>query len=1222
MRAQLLKGGDILIIRRLSIGQKMFIGFGIIILIMLAVIGNTYINFVKESEAVKWNGHTYKVIQESDCLLMSLLDMETGARGYVITGNESFLEPFNKGNSSYENHYDKLKQLTEDNSEQQQRLYNINNKYKEWVEWEKNIIIAKRKEVSSGKLKLEDLIAIVQSGYGKNMMDELRSILGDINNEEERLLQNRNADLIKMEKETRVIMLTGGALATIAAIIIASLSIRMIVNPVKVVTNTFREIAEGEVNLEARLMSNSEDEIGKMARYFNIFMTKLKELISENRNQSWLTTGRAELNEEMRGVREINTLSSRIITYICRYLNMQIGRFYVKTDSNTFKVFGSYSYNSSEGSPDEFNIGEGLVGQAALEDKIVLVQDVPADYMKIISGLGEAVPKNILIAPCMYHEEIECIIELGSFNQFTDVQLKFIEQVSENIATSINLTKAQTKMEVLLNKTLVQAEELQVQQEELRQNNEELEEQAKILKQSEMNLQTQQEELRVSNEELEEQTKKLEQQKRDISENNKLLRKANHEIEGKAKELEIANKYKSEFLANMSHELRTPLNSIIVLSQLLENKKANEPLTEKQLEYSKTIHSSGKNLLRLIDDILDLSKVESGKIDINFDQVNLAELAENTKSLFTPIILQKNIDFKIEIEDGLPEKIISDEQRLQQIINNLLSNAFKFTETGYVKMNICRPKEEDIKNYKIEENVNKLISIEIIDTGIGIPADKQTLIFEAFKQVDGTISRKYGGTGLGLSISRELARLLGGNIYLKSEEGKGSKFTLVFLDNDNMEQVKLNKEEYSSIDKNYHDNLEEKIISENDINEFTKDEHYESKKEDEKLLLIIEDDEQFSTLLSELAYKKNYKVLIEKNSDEAIKLAVKYKPYAILLDIGLANNSGVRVVDKLQNLEYTKNIPIHIISWKEDKNSYDKMKNLVWHIKKPYNLEELYNLFDKIETSLSNDSKKLLIVDEDKSQSNMIYNNLNERGFKITTLESGLDAYKLLKDEQFDCMILDLNLKDMNGIDLVNKLKEENLVNFPILIYTEGNITQEEEDKLNKYTESIIIKGNNSIDRLLDEVSLFFHSVDSNIDNKNFKNIKFSEEKENLLNNKNILIVDDDMRNVFSLTSALEEKGMNVVVGRNGSEGIKKLYEKNNIDLILMDVMMPEMDGYTAMKEIRKEKQFDNIPIIAITAKSMKEDRQKCIEAGSNDYLTKPVDINKLISLLKVWLYK
>ena len=1200
----------------------MFIGFGIIILIMLAVIGNTYINFVKESEAVKWNVHTYKVIQESDCLLMSLLDMETGARGYVITGNESFLEPFNKGNSSYENHYDKLKQLTEDNSEQQQRLYNINNKYKEWVEWEKNIIIAKRKEVSSGKLKLEDLIAIVQSGYGKNMMDELRSILGDINNEEERLLLNRNADLIKMEKETRVIMLTGGALATIAAIIIASLSIRMIVNPVKVVTNTFREIAEGEVNLEARLMSNSEDEIGKMARYFNIFMTKLKELISENRNQSWLTTGRAELNEEMRGVREINTLSSRIITYICRYLNMQIGIFYVKTDSNTFKVFGSYSYNSSEGSPDEFNIGEGLVGQAALEDKIVLVQDVPADYMKIISGLGEAVPKNILIAPCMYHEEIECIIELGSFNQFTDVQLKFIEQVSENIATSINLTKAQTKMEVLLNKTLVQAEELQVQQEELRQNNEELEEQAKILKQSEMNLQTQQEELRVSNEELEEQTKKLEQQKRDISENNKLLRKANHEIEGKAKELEIANKYKSEFLANMSHELRTPLNSIIVLSQLLENKKANEPLTEKQLEYSKTIHSSGKNLLRLIDDILDLSKVESGKIDINFDQVNLAELAENTKSLFTPIILQKNIDFNIEIEDGLPEKIISDEQRLQQIINNLLSNAFKFTETGYVKMNICRPKEEDIKNYKIEENVNKLISIEIIDTGIGIPADKQTLIFEAFKQVDGTISRKYGGTGLGLSISRELARLLGGNIYLKSEEGKGSKFTLVFLDNDNMEQVKLNKEEYSGIDKNYRDNLEEKIISENDINEFTKDEHDESKKEDEKLLLIIEDDEQFSTLLSELAYKKNYKVLIEKNSDEAIKLAEKYNPYAILLDSGLSDNSGLRVVDKLQNLEYTKNIPIHIISWKEDKNSYDKMKNLVWHIKKPYNLEELYNLFDKIETSLSNDSKKLLIVDEDKSQSNMIYNNLNERGFKITTLESGLDAYKLLKDEQFDCMILDLNLKDMNGIDLVNKLKEENLVNFPILIYTEGNITQEEEDKLNKYTESIIIKGNNSIDRLLDEVSLFFHSVDSNIDNKNFKNIKFSEEKENLLNNKNILIVDDDMRNVFSLTSALEEKGMNVVVGRNGSEGIKKLYEKNNIDLILMDVMMPEMDGYTAMKEIRKEKQFDNIPIIAITAKSMKEDRQKCIEAGSNDYLTKPVDINKLISLLKVWLYK
>lgn len=1221
------EGEKILLIRKLNIGQKMFLGFGIVILIMLAVISNSYVNFVKESEAVAWNVHTYEVIQESDDVLMNLINIETGARGYVITGNESFLEPFNQGKTSYEQHYSKLKQLIADSPEQQQRLINVQEQYEKWLEWENTKIMIVRQKVNLGEAKLEDLIIVVQSGEGKAMMDNMRSILGEINKEEERLLASKNADLINMERETRAIMLIGGILATIAAIIIASLVIRMVVNPVKIVTNTFKEIANGDVNLEARLKINSDDELGNMAKYFNIFMTKLKQLILENKNQSWITNGRAELNEEMRGEQEIAALSSKVINYICKYLNAQIGALYIKTDNNTFKLFGSYAYNIRKNLFNEIKIGEGILGQSALEKQSIVITNIPDDYIKIVSGIGEAAPKNILVAPCIHQKEVECIIELGSFNEITEVQLEFIKQISETVAISINSTKAQIKMKELLDKTLVQAEELQVQQEELRQNNEELEAQAKILKQSEMNLQTQQEELKVSNEELEEQTRKLELQKKDVIISNERLVKAKFEIEEKAKELEIANKYKSEFLANMSHELRTPLNSILVLSQLLENKKDNTPLTDKQLEYAKTIHSSGENLLRLINDILDLSKVEAGKMDINLEKVHLVELTENTKRLFSPIALQNRLDFKIEIEKNLPEEIVSDGLRLQQIVNNLLANAFKFTHDGGVTMKICRPKESDIEGFDVEGNINRLISIEITDTGMGIPLEKQKLIFESFKQSDGTISRKYGGTGLGLSISKELAHLLGGTISLKSQEEKGSTFILTVLDKtgDIEEPVKLTKEKYT--DKN---ELIESILVEiststpdntavNSINEVG---YEETRREDEKLLLIIEDDEQFLGILSELADKKGYKVLSEKSGEEGFKLAEKYKPDAILLDIGLPDINGWRVIDKLKNEEGTKNIPVHIISGRQDKDLGKKSSNLIGYLKKPVNLDELYNLFNNLEGTLSKDFKKLLIVDESKEHTNNIYESLSRRGFQITSLESGLDAYNLLKTEQFDCMIMDLKLKDMSGLALLNKLGDEKLINFPILIHTEKNITQEDEVQLNRYVESIIIKGNSSIERLIDEANLFFHNVESKIENEKIRNIKSNHEKENSLTGKKILIVDDDMRNVFALTSVLEEKGINVVVGRNGAEGIQKLHEVSDVDLIIMDVMMPEMDGYTAMKQIRSEKGFKSIPIIAITAKAMKDDRQKCIEAGASDYLTKPIEINKLISLLRVWLYK
>ena len=1202
-----------MLFKNLKIGQKLFLGFGTVTMLFLVIMGYTYINFEKESKAIDINFHTYNVIRESNDTLISLINMETGARGFALTGKDDFLQPFNEGKIDYEKHYSNIKNLTSSNAAQQKRLENLQKSYEVWLNWENENIVEGRKKVNAGQIKLEDLIKAAQTGNGKKEMDNIRSILSDVIKEEEKLLETRNNNLIRMEMQTRVIMALGGLIGAVLAFGIANLVIRMVINPVSTVTNTFKEISEGEANLEVRLNIKSKDELGDMSRYFNKFMMKLKELITENRNQTWIKTGQTELNEKMSGEQSITTLCNNIITYLSKHVNAQIGAIYVNIDDD-FKLYGSYAYNRRKNLSNEIKLGEGIVGQAALEKQPIIITNVPEDYIKIISGVGEAVPKNIAVIPCLYNNEVKAVIELGSFSEFTDIQLQFLEQISMSTAISIHSAEARTKMTDLLNKTLEQSEELQVQQEELRQSNEELEEQARALMESESRLQTQQEELRSVNEELEERTRNLEIQRNDISVKNENLKNAQAEIEQKAKALEAANKYKSEFLANMSHELRTPLNSILVLSQILANKKDDNRLTDKQLEYAQTINSSGKDLLRLINDVLDLSKVEAGKMDINYENVDLKELALYVKRSFDPIAAQKGLYFNIEFEKDAPEYIISDNMRVQQIVNNLLSNAFKFTQNGGVKMAIGRLKKEKAA---FGSNLEKGITVEITDTGIGIPGDKQKVIFEAFKQSDGTTSRKYGGTGLGLSISKELAKLLGGAIYLKSSEGKGSTFTLILPDNYS-DSAKLsddatwNTEEiaatvnYSKDDEVVH---EEKVLLRS--NSFL-----------EKQLLIIEDDVKFSAILSDLASDKGYNCLTARDGESGIMLAKLKKPDAILLDIGLPDISGWEVIEKLKDDTNTKNIPVHVISGREEKISSEKIDGIIGYLRKPVNLEDIENVLKRFESNVLKPFKKLLIVDSNESEIEAISSVLSKREIEITSLDSGEKAFELLKKENFDCMIVDLKLKDMDGLRFLDMLNAEDMADLPIIINTKELLTQEEELKLKQYAQSIIIKGSRSIERLVAETSLFLHDVDTKMERKQIDAIKLNHEQENVLKDKRILIVDDDMRNVFALTSVLEEKGVTVIVGRNGKEGIEKLQQSNNIDLILMDVMMPEMDGYTAMQEIRKLEKNARIPIIALTAKAMKEDRERCIEAGADDYLTKPLDIDKLISLLRVWLYK
>ena len=1029
--------------------------------------------------------------------------------------------------------------------------------------------------------------------------------------------QNTYGPLIQEESKViiyRIIFIS--CIGLLFAIFITVKMTSFIVQPLKTITNTFKEISEGEANLEVRLKADSKDELGEMSKFFNKFMGKLQIIMTENKKFSWIKTGQTELNEIIQNEKNLGALCNSIISFTARYLDAQIGAIFLKNDDEVYRLTGSYAYPGQKNKSTDLRPGEGIIGQSIIEKNINIINNIPADYINISSGLGEAVPQNIVVIPCLLKGNVYCVMEIGSFYRFTDLQLEFLQAIRESIAISINSVTASDKEKQLLEKTLKQSEELQVQQEELRQSNEELEEQTRALIESEEKLQAQQEELRVTNDELIERTRNLELQKNDINKKNDYLMKARAEIEDKAKALELASKYKSEFLANMSHELRTPLNSILVLSQLLANKKDTEPLTAKQLEFSSTIYSAGTDLLRLIDDILDISKVEAGRLIINMEDVSLRELSINTEKAFRQIAIKKGVEFHIEIDKDLPLFITTDAQRVQQILNNLLSNAFKFTEKGSVRLIMSSPNEEEIADMNID--CDKTVAIHVSDTGIGIAASKQQEIFEAFKQSDGTTSRKYGGTGLGLYITKELVQLLGGNIHITSEVGKGSCFTVVLPINSGYKtEFKMEASSKVQLEAiNLTNNSEEEgiVIKDSVSNQNVNVNH--------KKLLIIEDDLNFSQILSDLAEGRGYQCLLAKNGENGIIKAKEMKPDAIILDIGLPDIDGWKVAEILKLSEETKDIPIHIISG----NEFDKEENykngIIGYLQKPLSLDKINDVFNKISSVIAKSFKKVLMVDSNVAQTQFVAEALEKNGIAVSYVDSGKKVFDILNKEIFDCIILDLKLRDMSGFDLLAKLRDGNTQQIPVIIYTEKNLLKEEEEELKKHAECIIIKGSRSIERLVDEINLFLHELDQSKNDKKDKTISTIIKKEVSLKNKKILVVDDDMRNVFALSGILEDKGIKVIVGKNGKEGIDKLLQNEDTDLILMDIMMPEMDGYTTIREIRKNNKYSKLPIIALTAKAMKEDRQKCIEAGANEYLTKPIDVDKLISILRVWLYK
>ncbi len=923
----------------------------------------------------------------------------------------------------------------------------------------------------------------------------------------------------------------------------------------------------------------------------------------------YLREGQIALSERMRGEQIISRLGQSILSHLVPFTNSQIGAFYLVVADKKLERVSSYAL--SEKQSDKFiDFGEGLVGQVAIEKTPLLIENVPAEYFgRIQSHLGGMVPKSLLICPIIYDNDVTGVIELGSLFPFTEHQRAFLAHVSENIAIAINTSDVRKKVQKLLEQSQTLNEKLQSQKEELRAANEELEEQSFALKESQAQLERQQSELEQTNSRLEEQTQALEQQKEILNEKNEALNKAQVLLQEKATEVQRASQYKTEFLANMSHELRTPLNSSLILSKLLmENAKGN--LTDDQIEFASSINSSGNDLLNLINDILDLSKVEAGKLDLRVEDVFVPKVIEGLKQTFQTLALEKKLEFTVVQDVDVPKSIITDRQRLDQIMKNLISNALKFTEKGAVQVRIYTSSKDHI-------------AFEVSDSGIGIPKEQQAIIFEAFRQADGTTNRKYGGTGLGLSISRDLARLLGGTIDVKSSTSHGSRFTLVLPTTYNEESIAgvIAHQDPIKVTLPLPEKKNRPLIEKKISTLPYEDDRFKLDKT-ARTVLIVEDDVIFSKILFNLAHELKYQCIVAQGADEAYEMVVEFSPDAILLDVNLPDHPGLTVLDRLKENPRTRHIPVHMMSG-EDYTDASLQMGAIGFMLKPVDRNQIKLAFEKLEAKFSQKISRILIVDGDEVQRSSICHLIADEGIEISQVGTAGEALEELKKTVFDCMVMDFVLADMPGTEFLKKLSLEEIASFPpVIVHTGSILTREEEDQLLKYSRSIIIKGARSPERLLDEVTLFLHRVESRTSPEHRKILKSVKSREQVFEGKKFLLVDDDIRNIFALTSALEQRGANIIVGRNGHEALSQLETDPNVDLVLMDIMMPKMDGYEATRQIRKQKRFEKLPIIAVTAKAMKDDHEKCLEAGTNDYLSKPVDLDKLLSLIRVWMPK
>ncbi|GAB4380915.1 MAG: hypothetical protein Kow00121_38200 [Elainellaceae cyanobacterium] len=1206
---------------RFNIGTRIGGGFALGLAILTAIGIAAYQTTNNLIEGSRQERHTYEVIDKLNQLVAELVNAETGQRGYIITGEPSYLDPYKNALEVIDRSYIELQQLIQDTPELQQQLASL-----------QPLVEARLDRLEEGvRLRDDRGFEVAQEftlrNEGRQLMQQIRDLTSDMEAAERELLRQRS-EMSQMAAQQTINTITYGIPASFLLLsLIGWWLSRNISDPLRRLSSTAERIAAGDLSAHLPI-SNSKDETGILTRTFGQMVVNLRETIQANEEQRWLKSNLADLSQSLQGQRNLEAVAHEVLTKVAPLAGAQVGVFYLldsAQDPPVLKLLNSYAYQARKHLANQFHLGEGLVGQCALEKQRILLTNVPEDYIRVSSGLGEAAPLNIVVLPLLFEHQVKGVVELASLQPFSQSQLTFLEEASDLIGVMVNAIAAYNQTQVLLEQSQNLTEELRRQQEELLQSNQLLEEKTQSLQESELLLQQQQEELQQSNEELqqlneelEEKAELLESQKQQVERKNQEIEQARQELEEQAQQLALSSKYKSEFLANMSHELRTPLNSLLILSKLL-SENGDRNLTEKQVEYSQTIYSAGNDLLALINDILDLAKIESGTMAIEIQPVSLIGLQVDLERTFRPLALSKGLHFTIELDEPLPPTLSTDPKRLQQILKNLLANAVKFTERGGVTVHIHLT------------NANQ-IAFAVHDTGIGIPAEKQQIIFEAFQQGDGTINRRYGGTGLGLSISLELTRLLKGRIELISQPGQGSTFTLYlpvhYLEDGNGRQPESASTDSSLLPLRSPIAPSPPLIPSSSppvppppLPAGIEDDRTNLQPGD-RVLLVIEDDISFARILLEMAQRQGFKVLIALQGQAGLNLAQQFVPDAITLDLHLPDLDGWMVLERLKHDLNTRHIPIHVLTM-EDQQQRGFQMGAIAHIQKPVAPEVLTQTLVEIKRFIERRVRHLLVIEDDPVQARSIVELIGGEDVQSTAVHTGAAAIEVLQSQPFDCVVLDLGLPDMNGFDLIEQIKQlPDLAPLPIIVYTGKELTEPEETRLRRLAETIIVKDVRSPERLLDETALFLHRVQANLPQAKRQLLEKLQQTDPTLSGKTVLIVDDDVRNIFALTSLLEQYDMEVLFAENGRAGLEMLQSQAHINIILMDVMMPEMDGYEATRAIRKQERFRSLPIIMLTAKAMQGDREKCIEAGASDYITKPVDTEQLLSLLRVWLYR
>ncbi|WP_342113150.1 hybrid sensor histidine kinase/response regulator [Pseudoduganella sp. OTU4001] len=974
-------------------------------------------------------------------------------------------------------------------------------------------------------------------------------------------------------------------------------------------TNQVRAIAEVATavtrgDLSRSIQVEARGEVSYLKDNINEMIRNLKETTQKNAQQDWLKTNLARFTRLLQGQRDLQAVTKLILSELAPLVSAHHGVFYMMDSQLAdarLRMIASYGYRSSRKLPTSFLPGEGLVGQCALEKMRIWLTDVPRDYIVVSSGLGAAPPTNIVVLPILFEQQVKAVIEIASLDRFTETHLSFLDQLMESIGVVLNTIEANSRTESLLTQSQSLAQELQ-------QTNQELAEKARLL--SEQNI--------------------------EVERKNREVEQAKLALEEKATQLALSSKYKSEFLANMSHELRTPLNSLLILAQQLgDNPEGN--LSGKQVEFAKTIHGSGSDLLTLINDILDLSKIESGTVTLDVSEYRFANLRSYVERTFRHMAEAKHLGFTVELGDNLPASLMTDTTRLQQVLKNLLSNAFKFTNHGQVSLNIALVQSGWSSDHPNLGNADAVLSFAVSDTGVGIASDKLQLIFEAFQQADGSTARKYGGTGLGLSISRELARLLGGEIRVESVVGSGSTFTL-FLPYNRSGFVYYETARQPAMPRLPAPATATQPIITTPAVVYTPAQQDQAAERDEQIygstiddrgltapgdpsVLIIEDDDRFAKVVLDFAREKNFKGIVTHQGDWALSLARDYLPSAILLDLDLPDIDGFTVLERLKRDPSTRHIPVHVMSSMRERERALR-SGAISYLNKPVSKEDLNEEFTRIQRFLIGGKRNLLVVDDEENQRAAIVKLIGESDVDITAVGTGQDALAALHAAHFDCMVLDLTLPDISGFDLLDMIgKDQRLRDLPIVINTAKELNRKEVAKLKRYAKTIVIKDARSPERLLDETALFLHRSQANLPEAQRRMLEEVHAADAGLAGRKVLIVDDDLRNIFALSSLLERQQMQVSFAENGRDGIEVLERDPTIEIVLMDIMMPEMDGYDTMRAIRRIPKFRSLPIITLTAKAMKGDRDKCIAAGASDYITKPVDVAQLLSLMRVWLH-